>query len=160
MKKKAADSPFDWAGKILSRREHSEAELRRKMQTKGFGAEAIEQTCLRLKELGWLNDARFAAVFARDLVEVRRLGPFVVRAKLREKGLEDDIVERALSEVSNPETERRRLRQWIERRSRSLNESDPRKRRDKLFRFLAQKGFEMDMIRNVLEETMDGFDEE
>ncbi len=152
--------PFDWAGKILSRRDHSEAELRQKMKAKGFETEAIDRACLRLHELGWLDDSRFAKAFARDLLEVRRLGHYAAKAKMRAKGLDHGLIEKTLTALSDSSAEQARIREWIERRSRGLNESDPRKRKQKLFRFLAGKGFDSEAIRDAIEEMIGNNDDE
>lgn len=79
----------------LARREHSETELRRKLERRGFSADAIEDTIHALQSAGWLSEQRLVdAVIRKSLRQGR--GPLRLRAELRERGVDPAIFEPAL----------------------------------------------------------------
>ncbi|HOP40860.1 MAG TPA: RecX family transcriptional regulator, partial [Geobacteraceae bacterium] len=53
---------------FLSRRDHSEAELRRKLFAKGFPAEELDEAMARLRSAVYLDDRRFALGFAESAI--------------------------------------------------------------------------------------------
>jgi len=82
--------------KLLARREYSQKELMLKMQSKGFEVEQIEEQIARLAEVGLQSDERYAEMLTEHYV-LKGKGPFYLRQKLREKGLNQTIVEASIS---------------------------------------------------------------
>jgi regulatory protein len=66
---------------LLSRREHAEQELFRKLLQKGFLKDQIQEALARLKEGGYLSDARYAEARIRYLIR-RGYGPDYIRQDL------------------------------------------------------------------------------
>ena len=58
---------------LLGYRARSEAEIRDRLTRYGYVGETIDAVILRLKELGYLDDAEFARTKARE--KARRYGP-------------------------------------------------------------------------------------
>ncbi|HUP29681.1 MAG TPA: recombination regulator RecX [Usitatibacter sp.] len=78
------------AMRFLARREHSRAELRRKLSPKVAEGEDLEAVLDDLAERGWLSDARFAEHTAR--AKARRFGPLKLNHYLRSRGVDDDAI--------------------------------------------------------------------
>lgn len=78
------------AMRFLARREHSRAELRRKLEPSASEGENIEFLLDDLAQRGWLSDARFAEQSIRS--QARRYGPLKVAHALRAKGVEDEAI--------------------------------------------------------------------
>ena len=146
----------DAALKLLSRREHSREELRRKLAEK-FGRDAggeIDSELGRLEELGLLSDLRFARAYAREVC-----GKFAarrVRAELKKRGVGDDDIQAALDDVgmggeNSAESELARARELIARRRRTDAEDPDSIAREnaKLMRWLATRGFSFDIARRA-----------
>ena len=84
---------------LLARREHSLAELERKLG-KRFGDSALLAGVLQgLAGENLQSDARYAESFARQRVS-RGYGPLRLRQELRQKGLEDSQVTAALEALA------------------------------------------------------------
>ena len=97
---------------LLARRDHSRFELLTKLRQKGFGAEA-EETLDRLEELGYLDDARFAAAYAAELQRCRHFGKKRIEQALLQKGVDRAIIRDVLDELTfDPDD----LRALIERK--------------------------------------------
>lgn len=83
---------------LLMRREHSRQELRNKLLLRDFPGDAIEMVLDDLEQRRYLSDERFAEHFA-DVRQRRGKGPVRIRAELRERGVAEILIERALEAV-------------------------------------------------------------
>lgn len=130
----------------------TEAEVMRKLARKGFPEHVAEEAVERMRELGYLDDVAYARAYAKGRLDGRGHGPQRIRADLRKRGVApktidatlDDLVERDDLRDSAMEHGRKRWR-------RLQREDDPYKRRKKLADFLARRGFDFDLIREVTE---------
>jgi regulatory protein len=137
---------LDSAFRILARRDHTQKELAVKLRQKGHDRAAADSALARCRELGYLDDAKTAAVIARHLTE-SGYGPLRVRQTLRQKGLDDALIEQAVARCGGEETQVLSARRMLEKKaSRLSREADPWKRRQKAFRFLAGRGFSSAVI--------------
>ena len=72
---------------LLSRREHSQLELRKKLVAKGFADDEVDELLLRLHEENLQSDERYAESYVRQRVD-KGYGPIRIRQELRQKGCE------------------------------------------------------------------------
>ena len=78
------------AMRFLARREHSRAELRRKLAPGAREGDDLEVLLDDLAKRGWLSDARFAEQSIR--AKARRYGPLKLKYQLRERGVDDETI--------------------------------------------------------------------
>ncbi|MGX5913657.1 regulatory protein RecX [Aliidiomarina sp. Khilg15.8] len=130
---------------LLGRREHSAAELKRKLQQKGFVTRIIDEVIERLQERDWQSDERFTEGFVRQRVEAG-YGPLKIRADLQQKGVASDLVAAALEASATDWTA---LAQ--ERYLRRFGDQPPEdeKERARRQRHLYQRGFLPDQVRTA-----------
>lgn len=123
--------------RYLVRREHSRAELARKLAPYAASAAALAQVLDALLSKSQQSDARYAEERARVLA--RKYGPARIRHELRAKGIAQEIVEsiRADGELE-------RAREILNRRYREPPAT--REERAKRARFLQGRGFSGDVI--------------
>lgn len=74
-------SARDSALRALGRREHSAAQLKQKLESRGYGEDAAEQAVEDLAERGWQSDARYAEVLIRSRVS-QGYGRLYIKAEL------------------------------------------------------------------------------
>lgn len=138
----------------LARRAHSSFEMRKYLERRAADRELARKVVARLRAEGLLDDARYAAQFARARSANRRQGPLRIVRELRARGVADRHINEALETVSSPENERGALRRRIEiwTRSHGVTGADglDRKRYASLFRSLLRAGFPGDLIRAEL----------
>lgn len=152
----APDSPAALkarALRALARREHTRAELARKLAPHAAAAEALDALLDMLAAKGQLSDARYAQERARVLA--RKFGARRVRQDLRARGVAADLVEReaelaAAGELAHACAIVRR------RFSAPVTTREERARRT---RFLQGRGFSYDTIRAALGVSGDDADE-
>lgn len=86
---------FNKGCELLARRDHSRSELLTKLRQKGF-ADGAEDAADRLAELGYLDDARFAASYASELQRSRHYGKRRIEQALLQKGVDRSLVRDAV----------------------------------------------------------------
>ncbi len=140
------------AVRILSRRSHSRKELKQKLTQRGFAGEAVEQTIRTCERYGYLNDEETSRIYFREL-RARGYGPKRIRRDMKKKGLEGASVEKRIARYVEGDDEKTVARRVCEKKMRTFNrETDRRKRREKIYRFLYGRGFSAPVIFALLEE--------
>lgn len=131
--------------RLLARREHSRAELGRKLAGHAESAEALDAVLDDLVARRLLSDARY--VEARLNVRAARFGNARLAQELRTQGVDDELVRSALADC---EEEWVRARQVWRRRFGDRPASEDAAGRAKEMRFLMSRGFSGETIRRVL----------
>jgi len=128
----------------LARREHSRAELRRKLAPHAESAEQLDRLLADLEAKKLLSDRRLAEVMARSRGD--RFGAARVKQELRARGVADPLVRETVGELSRTELNRARE---VWRRKFDAPPADAAERARQM-RFLAQRGFNAEVIRRVV----------
>lgn len=164
------------AAALLAARPRTISDTRTRLTTMGFTAPLVETAIGRLIDLGYLDDARFAAAWIEARDRSRPRGATALRQELRRKGVEAPVVEQALAErgasvsggaraatpasAMDPDVTGRAgssraadaaaAHRLLERRAAALSrEPDPRKRRQKAYALLARNGFDPGVCAEV-----------
>jgi regulatory protein len=83
----------------LGQREHSTAELRRRLQRARLPAEAVEQALATVTEQGYLDDARYTRLLVEDRRRIDGWGSERIRARLEAAGVARELIEAALADT-------------------------------------------------------------
>lgn len=127
--------------RLLARREHSRAELARKLSPRAESREALEQLLDALAARKQLSDERYAEARAHQLA--RKYGTARIRADLKAKGIAPGVAARVSGEG---ELERARAILARKYRDGAATREDVARR----MRFLQSRGFSHDTIRKLL----------
>lgn len=125
----------------LARREHSRAELARKLRPHAESGEALETLLETLAAKKQLSDERYAEARAHQLA--RKYGAARIRADLKAKGITPEVIERV-----GREGELERARAILARKYRAG--ATTREEAARRMRFLQSRGFSHDTIRKLL----------
>jgi len=142
--KETPDTPAELktrALRFLVRREHSRAELVRKLAPHAESEQALNAVVDLLLSKKQLSDERFAEERARSLS--RKYGTAKIRQDLKAKGVSEDVVDRVSSEG-----DLERARSILQRKYREP--ASTREEHAKRARFLQGRGFSYEVIRTVL----------
>ncbi|MCL4506080.1 MAG: RecX family transcriptional regulator, partial [Chloroflexi bacterium] len=140
---------YDRAVHYLSFRPRSTAEVRRHLAGEALDAAMVEGVIERLTQQGYLNDAEFARFWVDNRQRFRPRGPRALRQELREHGLEGAVIDAALEDLDAAESAFT-LAQHRASRMADLAASDPVAFRRKLGDFLARRGYDYEIVRNVV----------
>lgn len=88
---------YNTAIRLLSRREHSAAELTGKLQQKlkGVPDQILHEVILRLKQADLLSDVRFAEGRIRNRIS-QGYGPYYIRRELLSKGIDGELIDQQI----------------------------------------------------------------
>ncbi|MGY4534260.1 regulatory protein [Pseudomonas sp. TE3786] len=130
---------------LLARREHGRVELTRKLRQRGATPELIQPELDRLTEEGLLSESRYLESFVSYRAR-SGYGPVRIREELGQRGLARADIEQALRECG---IDWREQMEEVWRRKFGEQPNDARERA-KQGRFLAYRGYSMDMISRLL----------
>ena len=122
-------------------------EVRNKLATFDMPDSEKDKILKLLVDEGYLDDERYASTFVRSKIHLKKWGVNKIRMSLRMKGISDEIISNALSEI-DPEIYREELIKVL--KVKKINETDPYKRRAKLAQYAMQKGYEPGLVWEVL----------
>ena len=135
--------------KLCSKAEYCRAEVFRKALKDLEGdEEAAAKVVEALTADKYVDDARYAAAFAREKATLQGWGPVKIRFQLRAKGVSDEVIATALEEVE-PEKANARLAKLLEAKAKTLK-GDPQGRL-KLIKFALSRGYDYDVVKKMVQ---------
>lgn len=118
-------------------------EVRTKLTTFDIPSSDKEKIMQVLVDEGFIDDERYASTFVRSKIHLKKWGVNKIRMALKMKGISDEIIQNALSEI-DPENYREELIKVL--KAKKINKTDPYKRKAKLAQYAMQKGYEPGLV--------------
>ncbi len=135
--------------RLLTYRPRSIAEVKRRLREKGFGDDAVEQAVERLEAVQLLDDYAFTQYWIEQRETFKPRSRIALRQELQQKGIERALIETLLADVDETAAARRAANKQSYRWA-QLPEDEFKV---KLGRYLQQRGFPYDIIREIMDET-------
>ncbi|HEY1040894.1 MAG TPA: regulatory protein RecX [Bacteroidia bacterium] len=132
--------------------ERSQQEARDKLYEYGLWPEAVESIIADLITQNFLNEERFAIAFTGGKFRIKKWGRVKIKIALKQKRVSDYCIKKALQEIDEDEY-MKTLEQVIAKKSRELQEKNPIKRKYKLLQYAYSRGFEQDLILDVMKDS-------
>jgi regulatory protein len=136
--------------RALMRRAHSIHQMKEYLNLRAEGKDLVANVIARLRELNYLDDARFAAEFARQHAQFRKQGRFRIARELRTRGVPDRYIDAALDSVFAETDEAASVRARIKRKLAHLRGALDQRKIASLYSSLLRAGFSADIIRTEL----------
>ncbi|MBX9184750.1 recombination regulator RecX [Clostridium sp. K04] len=135
--------------KTIERTYKSEKELVQKLALKGYDDHIINRTINFMKEYNLLNDNNYATMYVKD--KSRNIGKKKIKYSLLQKGIDEEIIESELEKINNDEVKAIVYEMALKKyKVFSKRENDNYKLTQKLYRFLMGKGYDYDLIKDVV----------
>lgn len=137
----------------LAYKPRTEEEVRRKLRQEDVPSPVIEDVIARLYKLEYLDDEAYAHDYAHNRFSSKKYGPVRIRRELTERGVDRRLADAAVDELFAEVDVTAAA--WIhaeKRWPRLAGEDDPRRRRQKMYRYLRRRGFTSNTIRPILDE--------
>ena len=146
---------YDYAVGALARRMRSVAELKRLLRNRveadtEFGKTLVELIVVRLKDQGYLNDAKYAAAFSSYRRDNEKFGRMRVVTDLKAKGVHGDVIEKEVSSVYDDVKEENLARDYLRRKRLQKPKDKDQKQAARIFRQLMRAGFGSKTIFTIL----------
>lgn len=135
---------------LCSKSERCNSEVRARLKGYGVKEPEIINILAELEKQGFVDESRYAAMFASDKLRLNKWGNIKIRFNLAQKGIPPEKIEEALSTLDPIEYEEV-LRQEIAKKRKTLKGDNKWDLRAKLLRFAGQRGFESELIYSVLD---------
>jgi len=147
------DVLYEYAVGALSRRMRSVAELKRLLRPRveaetEYGKTLVELVIRRLKDQGYLNDARYAATYSSYRKENEKFGRRRVISDLKVKGVHGDVIDSAVGTVYDEVSDEQQARAYLRRKR--LQKPQDKKQTARIFRHLMRAGFASKTIFTIL----------
>lgn len=160
---------YEYALGALGRRMRTVAELKRLLRARveadtEYGKTLIELVVRRLKDNGYLNDAKYAAAYSAFRRDNEKYGRRRVITDLKVKGVVGEVLEKAVADSFAEVNEEKQAREYLRRKR--LSKPKDKKQAARVFRQLIRAGFGSKTIFKILrnwdvdDETLSAFEDE
>jgi len=134
------------AVKYIMYKPRTQYEVKNKLLKLEYDEELIEEVINELLLLEYLNDNLYAEKFIRNSQSIKPMSKNMIKYKLKEKGISDDIIQNVLRDNEIDEIELARDLFFKKTKGKPLDE----KELNKVKGFLARKGFSLSIINKVV----------
>lgn len=131
--------------------ERAQQEVRDKLYHWGLYPADVENIIAELITENFLSEERFAHAYVSGKFKIKQWGKIKIENSLRLKRVPPRLIQEALASIDLDDY-LHTLRQIIEKKSRLLKEPHPYKRKMKLAQYAASRGFEQNLIFDILNE--------
>jgi regulatory protein len=155
----AYDKALRGAMRRLDRRAMSTRQLADKLKTLGYSQPVIDRVIGRITELGVLDDEAYGQALIREVQRGKPAGPRLLRVKLVQKGLDRRLIDELVASATDDDGVSK-ARQFAQTKLGTLMRYDVATRKRRLWGLLARRGFEREVIDDVLSNLPGLADEE
>jgi regulatory protein len=139
---------FTWVRHYCAYRERCIREVRQKLQSKGILGDLAEEQIGHLQQAGYLDEERYARLFAGGHFRQKQWGRRKIEAALRFKGVPAPLIRKALAALSAADY-RQTLGRLAEKAWRHYAAPSPAARWAKVKASLLRKGFEPELMTDI-----------
>lgn len=141
------------ARKYCAYRERCSREVSDKLRQMGAGEALRQQIIKRLMEEGFLDDLRFARLYARGKFLNNQWGKVRIKAELLSRGIDDAHIMMALSEIDQQQYSEM-LHAILIKKYHSIREKNRTNPEERTAAYAIQKGYEPGLVWQSLKEAI------
>lgn len=135
--------------RYLNHRSRSEKEIRKRLEKEEIPEEIIERVLSFLRDYELVNDEAWSRAYTNDRLRRKLVSSRQLEVELRQKGVNQEIIEKTLQDLSKEESDDDRALKAAEKRWPRLMKEEPPKRKQKLYSYLASRGFSFEVIKRT-----------
>ncbi|MBB5156252.1 regulatory protein RecX [Saccharopolyspora phatthalungensis] len=144
----------DTVYRLLATRAHSRSELRQALLRKKIDEDIADGVLQKFVDAGLVDDASFAEEWVHSRQRRQGLGRKALGFELRRKGLDEHVVEAALSTMDG-DVEVERARELVQRKLQSMRSLENTAKMRRLVGMLARKGYSESLAFRVVREEIE-----
>ena len=158
VKKRSGLSPMEYAMSYLTARDRTEREMQTYLDSKEFGEADIDATLFRLKELGLIDDRRYAEQFVRTRLATKPVSRAHLYRQLLEHQIPKEHIAEALDAV-DPDEELKHAIAVAEKFYRQFLNLDSQVRKQRVLSRLQARGYGYDISSKAYQSVEDETEE-
>lgn len=117
--------------------------------------EELQETLLQLLiEEGYLDQERFANTYTRGKINLKKWGKTKVRMHLKHKGVDDEAIQQSLGQIDMDQYHDNAYKLALQKLKTIKNQDNALIVKQKIYRYLLSKGFEMDIIQKAVDKVL------
>ncbi len=152
-RKSTVSDPFAVALRLLTGRDRSCFELRKRLKDRGFIEEVVDATISRCLNYGYLDDQRFANNKARALISSGRAVGRRASLEMKKYGLDSELAEQALAVATEEIDLGDLLNELFQRRYPDYRNSQADTRlRQRIIGYFQRRGFPLSLILDTIKQ--------
>ncbi|MDQ3191662.1 MAG: RecX family transcriptional regulator [Bacteroidota bacterium] len=151
MSKKAFSLAMNKVQSFCAYRDRSKEEVRQKLTEFDLSEEELKLIIDSLVVDNFINEERFVTGFVRGKFKIKKWGKHKIKAALVSKRVATELIKPALSLIDEKEYIET-LKALVEKKMNEVKKKDPAEAKFKVARYAAAKGYESDLIWDVLNE--------
>ncbi|AXA35018.1 Regulatory protein RecX [Candidatus Sumerlaea chitinivorans] len=136
--------------RYLSGRRKTKKEAEEYLRRLGFKDRAVAAAIQGATELGLLNDESYAIAYRRTQERISAKGYRAIEHELIARGVAPSVARKAIADATSREYQLQLANQLAEKRRRALADLDPMKGRQRLSNFLLRRGFDAEVVSEVV----------
>ncbi|WP_044171877.1 regulatory protein RecX [Flectobacillus major] len=137
------------AANFCAYQERTHREVKERLDEWGIWGDEADEIVVWLIENNYLNEERFAKVFAGSKFRVKQWGRLKIRQELKMRGVSDYCLQMGMNEIDDDDYINT-LQQLITKKQAEIKDTNPLVVKQKLLRYTLSKGYEQDLVWEVL----------
>ncbi len=133
-----------------SYQERSHQEVKEKLYSFGLYKEEVESLLSQMIEENYLNEERYAVAFAGGKFRIRQWGRIKIKYELKQKRVSEYCIKKGLASIADEEYKKTLQKLFEEKKELLKEEKEVRNKKQKIRFFLVQKGYEPELISELL----------
>ena len=129
--------------------ERSHYQVEKKLREMGMIPEAVDAVMLFLIQEGFLNEERFARAYVRGKFYQNRWGKQKIIQGLKQHQIHPNLITTALTEIDDADYQQT-IKDLIEKKKMHLPDRNSYQTKQKIVRYLMQKGFRYEEFKDIL----------
>lgn len=125
--------------------ERCRQEVRRKLNELEVDEKDHQKIIGQLEDQGFLKEERFVEVFVNGRFKIKKWGRFKITQALKEKGISGKLIQKGLAEI-NEKDYIKTLKELMKKKLKETHIKDPFQKKDKVAKYLINKGYEPDLV--------------
>lgn len=138
---------YQKADKFIGFKMRTEKEVRDKLKEENYNEDIIERVIASMLKYKYINDAAYAKMYAADCKKIKKWGPQRIKSELYKRGINENTVNKALSELDIEDTDKI-IEELLEKRIKDTPIDI--KEKQKHFNYLLRRGFNSEDIKRVI----------
>lgn len=143
------------AYKYLSYKQRSEKELRDKLIKSKISPKNVNKIIKFFKEHNFINDELYVKSLIDSKVSKKPVGKKLLENKLRQKGISKDLIESTIDLYIDNNKEEENALILLKKYIKKIDKYPLDKQKQKAFRYLLSRGFEYEIISNIIQKFFD-----
>ncbi len=150
-----ANEAMQMAIQLCTREEKCKFDIEQKLKKYHLSDDIIFSIIESLEKERFIDELRYARSFANDKLKFNKWGRIKIEIALKQKKIPEAVIQQAMQEIDTNEYREILKYELLKKKRTLIKLTDTYTVKHKLFQFAMQRGFESDLINEVISDLVD-----